>query len=93
MRTSLGRCYPHRKLVRLNEILLLPENAGLVIEVACHEVVHVAAFELHGPTVGPMAWSGPRWWRCQVSPGAECGGGWPGAEATNGCGRKRKRAL
>lgn len=53
MRTSLGRCYPQRKIVRLSEILLLPENADLIIEVACHEVAHVALFELYGAGCRP----------------------------------------
>lgn len=49
MRTSLGRAYLRKKIVRLNEILLLPENRELFVEVACHEIAHLAAYELsHG---------------------------------------------
>ncbi len=58
MRTSLGRCYPRRKIVRLSEILLLPENEDLITEVACHEVAHVAAHELYGDGCRPH---GPEW--------------------------------
>jgi predicted SprT family Zn-dependent metalloprotease len=58
LRTSLGRCYPQRALVRLNEVLLLSENEDLLIEVACHEVAHVAVFERYGEQCRPH---GPEW--------------------------------
>ena len=47
-----------RKLVRLNDILLLPENEDLIAEVACHEVAHVAVHELYGEGCRPH---GPEW--------------------------------
>ena len=57
MRTSLGRCYPRRKIVRLNEILLLPGNEDLITEVACHEVCGCrCAGTLRGRLSSP--WSG-----------------------------------
>ncbi len=60
MRTSLGHCYPRRRIVRLNEILLLPGNDDLIAEVACHEVAHVAAQEIYGDGCRPH---GPEWRR------------------------------
>lgn len=58
LRTALGRCYPQRALVRLNEILVLPDNEDLLIEVACHEVAHVAVYERYGKQCRPH---GPEW--------------------------------
>jgi predicted SprT family Zn-dependent metalloprotease len=58
LRTSLGRTLPARRVVRLNQLLLLPENHSLLPEVLCHEVAHIATYELHGPECRPH---GPEW--------------------------------
>ena len=57
LRTSLGRCRPASGLVRLAE-RLQDGDAGLLEEVLCHELAHVAAFRLHGPRIRPH---GPEW--------------------------------
>lgn len=47
LRRSLGRCVPAKRVVRLNARLLeAPED--LLVEVLCHEVAHVAVYELVG---------------------------------------------
>ena len=51
LRVSLGRSYPQRGLVRLN--LSLKTEDALLREVLCHEVAHVAVFELHGTKCRP----------------------------------------
>ena len=58
LRTSLGRTLPARRVVRLNRLLLLPDNQALLPEVLCHEVAHVATFDLHGSHCRPH---GPEW--------------------------------
>jgi predicted SprT family Zn-dependent metalloprotease len=60
LRKSLARSLASRRLVRLNPILQLPQNARLLPEVLCHEAAHVAVFELHGPACRPH---GPEWIR------------------------------
>jgi SprT protein len=57
LRTSLGRCVPSRGLVRLNRNLLKLQP-GLLEEVLCHELAHVAVFERYGPRCRPH---GPEW--------------------------------
>ena len=52
LRRSLGRCVPVRGIVRLNP-RLLRRGAELLDEVLCHELAHVAAFELHGRQARP----------------------------------------
>ncbi len=47
LRSSLGRCVPSRRIVRLNRCLLNARPA-LVEEVLCHELAHVVTFERHG---------------------------------------------
>ena len=54
---SLGRCYPERRLIRLASFLDEAPN-GLLEEVLCHELAHVAARELHGTRIRPH---GPEW--------------------------------
>lgn len=53
MTTSLGRCYPVRKLIRLNSVLDDPRNRELLAETLCHEMAHVAVFSLHEKKVKP----------------------------------------
>ncbi len=57
MRRSLGRCVPTQRVVRLNP-WALQGNPKLLDEVLCHELAHVATFELHGSKVRPH---GPQW--------------------------------
>lgn len=52
LRRSLGRCVPARGVVRLN-MRLLRSRPELLDEVLCHEVAHVAAYELHGRRTRP----------------------------------------
>lgn len=56
MRVSLGRSYPQRGLVRLHPSV--ETDDALLREVLCHEVAHVAVFELHGTKCQPH---GPEW--------------------------------
>jgi predicted SprT family Zn-dependent metalloprotease len=51
LRRSLGRCVPAKGIVRLNARLQLVP--ALLVEVLCHEVAHVAAYELHGQRCRP----------------------------------------
>jgi SprT protein len=53
LRSALGRCHARQGLIRLNGILLLPENRQLLIETLCHEAAHVAAHQLHGARIKP----------------------------------------
>jgi hypothetical protein len=52
MSRSLGRCHPERRRIRLASWLREAPGA-LLAEVLCHEVAHVAVFELHGPACRP----------------------------------------
>jgi predicted SprT family Zn-dependent metalloprotease len=54
---SLGRCYPERRLIRIAAYVAQSKN-GLLHEVLCHELAHLAARELHGPRIRPH---GPEW--------------------------------
>lgn len=49
---SLGRAYPERNLIRLNQILLqLAEPVAR--EILCHELAHIVAFVRHGRSARP----------------------------------------
>jgi len=52
LRCSLGRCVPARGIVRLS-MRLLRSRPELLDEVLCHEVAHVAAYELYGRRARP----------------------------------------
>jgi SprT protein len=64
---SLGRCYPDRRLILISSHL---EGApdGLLQEVLCHEMAHLATRELHGRNVRPH---GPEWKALMTSAGFE----------------------
>lgn len=49
LKRGLGRCIPRTGAITLNEVLLRPENRGLLFETLCHEAAHAAAYILHGP--------------------------------------------
>lgn len=49
---SLGRATPARRSIRL-AAALAPGPAGFLAEVLCHELAHVAAWELHGDAIRP----------------------------------------
>ncbi len=49
LKTSLARSYPKAALIRLNGVLLNPSYCDLVAEVLCHELAHLAVYELFGP--------------------------------------------
>ncbi|MBX3354504.1 MAG: SprT-like domain-containing protein [Phycisphaeraceae bacterium] len=53
MRSSLGRAYLERRLIRLNHLLLEPGREELLEEVFCHEVAHLVVFERHGHAAAP----------------------------------------
>ena len=55
---SLGVAYPQRLLVRLNTALQQRRLRPLFDEVLCHEVAHVAVYQLHGPRARSH---GPEW--------------------------------
>src|SRR3990172_8464826 len=52
---GLGRCYPDRRLIRISSYLQGLEAAptGLLQEVLCHEMAHLATRELHGRNLRP----------------------------------------
>jgi predicted SprT family Zn-dependent metalloprotease len=52
MRRSLGRCIPSGSIVRVSSRLAL-EQRELVLEVLCHEVAHVAAYEINSKPFRP----------------------------------------
>ena len=52
LRRSLARCFPERRLVRLAE-RLREATPTLLEEVLCHELAHIAVFELHGRNCRP----------------------------------------
>jgi hypothetical protein len=91
--------------VRLNDTLLLPENEDLIAEVACHEIAHVAAYELHGgvSAQSDRAFSvGTRRWSNQGSISRLCARSWgdytasvtrPGARFGKGRGGGRSSQL
>jgi len=53
MYRSLGRCQPEQGRIRLASLLFEDDHKELLAEVLCHEVAHVAVFELHGRRVRP----------------------------------------
>ena len=53
MRSSLGRAYLERRLVRLNALLIAPGREALLDEVFCHEVAHLVVHERHGRRAAP----------------------------------------
>lgn len=57
LRTMLGRALPARGIVRLHPDLATAPVKRLC-EVLCHEVAHIAVFELHGGACRPH---GPEW--------------------------------
>jgi len=57
--SSLGRCAPARRSVRLHPGLAAGPREFL-LEVLCHELAHVAAWEIHGAGIRPH---GPEWQR------------------------------
>ena len=65
---SLGRCYPHKRKVRLAARLQSAE-LGLLEEVLCHETAHLAAHELHGQGIRPHGAE----WKAPPSPAASAG--------------------
>jgi len=67
---SLGRCYPDKRLIRIASYLKGLEGApdGLLQEVLCHEMAHLAARELHGRNARPH---GPEWKALMTSAGFE----------------------
>ena len=48
LRTSLGRSYPERHLIRLNPVLGAKANRGLMRETLCHEFAHIAVYAMQG---------------------------------------------
>jgi predicted SprT family Zn-dependent metalloprotease len=58
MRRSLGRCHPASGRIRLASFLL-QEPPSVLKEVLCHEVAHVAVYQLFGASAKPhgVAWT------------------------------------
>ncbi len=54
---SVGRCYPARRLVTLADAVREMAEAR-VLDVLCHELAHLAAYEHFGPRIRPH---GPEW--------------------------------
>jgi predicted SprT family Zn-dependent metalloprotease len=81
---SLGRCYPDKRLIRIASYL---ESApdGLLQEVLCHEMAHLATRELHGRKARPH---GPEWKALMQKAGFEPRTHLP---APNGAPRLRRR--
>jgi predicted SprT family Zn-dependent metalloprotease len=52
LRSSLGRSFPERSLVRIAKFVAEGPRA-LLDEVLCHEVAHIAVFEQYGRSVRP----------------------------------------
>ena len=61
-RSSLGRCYPIQRRVRL-AAHLERGNDDLLEEVLCHELAHVAVYQIHGHRVRPHG----REWKALVA--------------------------
>ncbi len=57
LRSSLGRSYPQRGLIRLHTQLCSSDNEGkekvALREVLCHEAAHIAVFSIHGSDARP----------------------------------------
>ena len=58
LKTSLARCSPAERSVRLNPALLEASNRKLLPEVLCHELAHIAVYESNGRRPRPH---GPEW--------------------------------
>ncbi len=67
LRSSLGRAFPTRRLVRLGEALASGTPA-LLVQTLCHEVAHVAVAELFPPGAKPH---GAEWAALVVAAGFE----------------------
>lgn len=52
MKSSLGRCIPGRRIIRLNG-RLRARSDGVIREVFCHELAHLAVYLDHGPLAKP----------------------------------------
>ena len=52
LRSSVGRCYPERRLIRL-AVCLIDGSRELLPEVLCHEAAHVVVYERFGRSVRP----------------------------------------
>jgi predicted SprT family Zn-dependent metalloprotease len=57
LRTSIGLCYPARKLIRLHPVVRELDEP-LLLEILCHELAHVAVYLHHGREAKPH---GPEW--------------------------------
>ena len=66
-RSSLGRCAPEAREVRLAAFLLDGPEA-LLLEALCHESAHAAVYELHGRAARPH---GPEWRELMTAAGFE----------------------
>jgi SprT protein len=64
---SLAHSYPERRLVRISSHLAGAPD-GLLREVLCHELAHLATRELHGRNIRPH---GPEWKALMTSAGFE----------------------
>jgi predicted SprT family Zn-dependent metalloprotease len=52
MTTALGLCLPERRTIRLN-YKLRDKDTGLIEEVLCHELAHLAIYQKFGRKVKP----------------------------------------
>lgn len=53
LRSSLGRCNPQRGVIRIHQALRNPLYADIFRIVLCHEVAHIAAYIIFGPSIKP----------------------------------------
>ena len=58
LQTSFARSYPKAGMIRLNPVLLNPSYRDLLPEILCHELAHLAVYDLFGPGRKPH---GPEW--------------------------------
>ena len=86
---SLGRCYPDKRLIRIASYL---ESApdGLLQEVLCHEMAHLATRELHGRNVRPH---GREWKALMTSAGFEPRTRLPSRNGAPRAGRRRRAST
>ena len=52
MYRSIGRCYPERRLLSLNESLREMRDVE-ILDVLCHELAHIVAYEFFGRHIKP----------------------------------------